>query len=245
MAYTAGFAPQRAGPAPQQPNRYMSALSGPTPRTQTPSLGGTFGTAQPAAAPQASAAMPTPAYGQQGLSKSAVNTAYGGGNVREQAGALTSGANAQQQQQNQAGARNQFEDLLGQDPSKVLSSYVAGAMPQFMQQLQGVRANDVQRGISTGDLGTAYEGSLASAFQRNITSKAADLYGTQLGAAGQLYGEDSANALNSSNQYLGAVGDIQNQWLQQLMQKRAQNNATLGGVIGAIGNVSSAALMKP
>lgn len=245
MAYTAGFAPQRAGPAPQQPNRYMSALSGPTPRTQTPSLGGTFGTAQPAPTPATAAGGAPYSYGQTGLTKSQVNTAYGGGNVREQAGALTSGANAQQQQQNQAGARNQFEDLLGQDPSKVLSSYVAGAMPQFMQQLQGIRANDVQRGISTGDLGTAYEGSLASAFQRNITSKAADLYGTQLGAAGQLYGQDSANALNSSNQYLGAVGDIQNQWLQQLMQGRAQNNAMLGGIIGSVGNVGAAFAGKP
>lgn len=242
MAYTAGFAPQRPGAAPQQPNRYMNALSGPTPPKPTMSVGGTFGTAQPPANAQASATS-VPAYGQTGLSKSSINSAYGGGNVREQAGALTSGANAAQQQQNQAGARNQFESLLGQDPSKVLSSYVAGAMPQFMQQLQGIRANDVQRGISTGDLGTAYEGSLASAFQRNIASQAAGLYGTQLGAAGQLYGQDSANALNSSNQYLGAVGDLQNQWLQQLMQKRAQNNATLGATIGAVGNIAGAAAM--
>jgi len=220
-------------------NRYMQALGG------APGAGGTFGTqTQPTNSTTASAPA-TPAYGQTGLNKSSVNTAYGGGNVREQAGALTSGANAAQQQQNQAGARNTFTDLLNQDPSTILQSYVAGAMPQFMQQLQGVRENAVQRGISTGDLGTAYEGSLASAFQRNIASQAAGLYGTRLGAAGQLYGQDSANALNSSNQYLGAVGDIQNQWLQQLMQGRAQNNATLGASIGAIGNIAGAAIMKP
>ena len=237
MAQLSAYAPPMS--QARNGNRYMQALGG------SPGAGGSFGTqTQPAAGTQAPAPA-TPSYGQTGLDKSSVNTAYGGGNVREQAGALTSGANAAQQQQNQAGARNTFTDLLNQDPSTILQSYVAGAMPQFMQQLQGVRENAVQRGISTGDLGTAYEGSLASAFQRNIASKAADLYGTRLGAAGQLYGQDSANALNSSNQYLGAVGDIQNQWLQQLMQGRAQNNATLGASIGAIGNIAGAAIMKP
>ena len=156
-------------------------------------------------------------------------------------GATATGANTGTQ--NAAQSRNGLLDILNQDPSKTLGAYVQSAMPDFNKALQGVRENSIARGISTGDLGTSYEGDLASAFQRNIASQAAGLYGTRLGAAGQLYGQDSANALNSSNQYLGAVGDIQNQWLQQLMQGRAQNNATLGASIGAIGNLAGAAIM--
>lgn len=59
-------------------------------------------------------------------------------------------------------------------------SAVEAAMPSFYQALQGVRENAVRRGISTGDLGTSFEGDLASAFQRNIVndigSRAQDQY---------------------------------------------------------------------
>lgn len=51
-----------------------------------------------------------------------------------------------------------------------VSSLYSSALPQFNAQLQGVRENAIRRGISTGDLGTRYEGDLASAFQQNLTN---------------------------------------------------------------------------
>lgn len=46
------------------------------------------------------------------------------------------------------------------------------AMPQFHSALQDIRENAIRRGISTGDLGTSYEGDLASAFHQNIADTA-------------------------------------------------------------------------
>jgi hypothetical protein len=51
---------------------------------------------------------------------------------------------------------------------ETLRSYESQAMPQFQGALQDIRENAVRRGITGGDLGTSYEGDLASAFQRNI-----------------------------------------------------------------------------
>lgn len=231
MATMTGYAPPRAA----QPNRYMTALGGGKSPT---AVGGTFGNAAPTPAPVPTGG-PTVGYGAQNPNHVATYDAYGSSNDRMKSAALTSGQQADTAAANEGQSRNEFMGLLNQNPSDVLSAYVSGAMPQFLQQLQGVRANDVSRGISTGDLGTAYEGSLASAFQRNITSQAAGLYGTQLGAAGQLYGQDVGNALGQQNQYLSLLGGIQGQHNQQ----EAQKQATLGGILGAIGNLGGAALM--
>jgi hypothetical protein len=51
---------------------------------------------------------------------------------------------------------------------KTLRSYESQGMPQFQSGLQDIRENAVRRGITGGDLGTSYEGDLASAFQRNL-----------------------------------------------------------------------------
>lgn len=48
-------------------------------------------------------------------------------------------------------------------------AYMSRAMPQFRQQMQLTREDGIARGISTGDLGTSYEGDLASAFQQNTS----------------------------------------------------------------------------
>lgn len=57
---------------------------------------------------------------------------------------------------------------------------VDAAMPSFRGQLQGVRENAIARGASTGDLGTSYEGDLASAFDAHtknaVASQAAGMY---------------------------------------------------------------------
>lgn len=57
---------------------------------------------------------------------------------------------------------------------------VEAAMPSFRSQLQGVRENAIARGASTGDLGTSYEGDLASAFDAHtknaVASQAAGMY---------------------------------------------------------------------
>jgi hypothetical protein len=57
---------------------------------------------------------------------------------------------------------------------------VDAAMPSFRSQLQGVRENAIARGASTGDLGTSYEGDLASAFDAHtknaVASQAAGMY---------------------------------------------------------------------
>lgn len=46
-------------------------------------------------------------------------------------------------------------------------------MPQFNKALGGVRENAIHRGLSTGDLGTSYEGDLASSFQKHISDSVA------------------------------------------------------------------------
>lgn len=233
--------PPAATAMPRQPsNRYMTALGGGP--TSTSGGGGLFGTAKQALAQPAqnAAANYSPAgYGAIQPNHLNTYTNYGSSNDRMKSAALQSGSQADTAAQNEAQSRDTFTGLLNQDPSKVLSAYVAGAMPQFMQQLQGVRENDISRGISTGDLGTAYEGSLASAFQRNIASQAAGLYGTQLGAAQGLYGQDIGNQLGLSNQYLSLLGGIQNQHNQQ----EAQKQAGLGQWLNTIGQLGGAALM--
>ena len=48
----------------------------------------------------------------------------------------------------------------------------SAAMPEFNQALQGIRESSIRRGVNLGDIGTRDEGSLASAFQRNIANVA-------------------------------------------------------------------------
>lgn len=51
---------------------------------------------------------------------------------------------------------------------QTLRAYESEGMPKFQGALQDIRENAVRRGITGGDLGTSYEGDLASAFQQNI-----------------------------------------------------------------------------
>lgn len=166
------------------------------------------------------------------------STGYGSLTNRWRNGVINSGQQAGQSETNAAGSRNQFLDILNQDPAQTLSAYVNSAMGSFNKSLQDQRESSVQRGIGTGDLGTAYEGSLDSAFQKNIAGEAASLYGTRLNAAGNLYGQDSQNSANDQNRYL----DTLTAQSDQSQAKKNAHNSFLGGILNTVGTVAGAAL---
>lgn len=128
--------------------------------------------------------------------------------------------------------RSQLEQLLG-GGQNALNTYAKGAMsaamPGLNSQLQQQQESDIRRGISTGDLGTSYEGDLYSAFQRNLSNAVAgqsmNLYGTQLGATEGLYNNDTSN-------YLNMMYANRNYQTGQDNAKR-QRNAGLWGTIGS------------
>ena len=134
--------------------------------------------------------------------------------------------------------RNRFLDILsgGQDALNTSAqAAVSSAMPQFQSQLQGLRESAIRRGASNGDLATSFEGDLASATDRNlknaIAGQAAGLYGTRVGAAGQL-------AQNSGNTYLDLLAGN-----RDAAQAKANNRTDLlGGLIGAAGQLGGAYL---
>ena len=121
------------------------------------------------------------------------------------------------------GAR--YDKALDQSPdpragpdqlASLIQSEVAGAMPQFNRALSGVRQNAIQRGLSTGDLGTSYEGDLSSAFQNHIAQsvgqQAYDLFQNNRNTyldllSGAMDRED--NARNSAaNRKSGLIGSV-------------------------------------
>lgn len=135
--------------------------------------------------------------------------------------------------QNATQDRNQYLDILGggQDALNTsVKSAVSAAMPQFNQEMQTTRENAVRRGISTGDLGTSYEGDLASAFQRNISEAAGQqalgLFNSRLGAAGNMYGNDQST-------YLSMLRGNQDYQMAAQNAKR-QRSAGLFGGLGAL-----------
>lgn len=155
------------------------------------------------------------------------------------AAATTAGTNA-------TADRNRYLDILNGGQSALdtsISSAVNSAMPSFNKNLEGVRESAVRRGISTGDLGTSYEGDLASAFQKNIAnaagSQAMNLFNTESGAAGNLYGSEQ-------NQYLGLLSGQQQYEENQQNAKKAKSSALFGGlgslIGGGIGGPTGAAI---
>lgn len=106
---------------------------------------------------------------------------------------------------------------MGQDAYNTsLNAGVSSAMPQFQDQLQGLRESAIRRGVDLGDIGTRNEGTLASAFQRNIAnasaSNAINLYNSALDQRAarqdQLQGRANARAAN-----MGALGQVAGQFL--------------------------------
>lgn len=107
----------------------------------------------------------------------------------------------------------------GQDSvNRSTAAAASSAMPQFQDGLQDIRENAIRRGVSLGDTGniqTRNEGSLASAFQRNLAntagSSAMELYQTSLDrrAGDRDYRASQDNASNESRgSIFGALGSL-------------------------------------
>src|SRR6185312_5450089 len=143
----------------------------------------------------------------------------------------TAGANAGQD-------RNQYLSLMGggqQALDTSVSSAMSAAMPSFLQQMQGVQESGVRRGISTGDLGTSFEGDTASAFQKNIAnaagSQAMNMFSTQLGAA-----QNQANT--DQNQYLDMLTGNRDYEMAQQNAKRQKSAGLFGGLGAVVGGLA-------
>jgi len=114
--------------------------------------------------------------------------------------------------------RNRFVDLLnrGQDALNTSArAAVDAALPGFQREIQSIREDAIRRGVSTGDLGTSYEGDAASAFQRNVSNaiagQAMNLYGSRLRAAGHLASETGQTYLDLLNGRMGIEQAAKNQ----------------------------------
>lgn len=122
--------------------------------------------------------------------------------------------------------------MVGQDAfAASFKAAMDAAMPQFQSQLQGVRESAIRRGISTGDLGTSYEGDLASAFQRNTANA----------AASQAMGLFTTNA----NLYQGQQGTYLDLLTGQRDAKQDQANAAKrrsAGILGGLGSLAGAGI---
>lgn len=133
--------------------------------------------------------------------------------------------------------RNRFLDLLGggQDALNTsIRSAVSAAMPGLQQTLQGSREDAIRRGISTGDLGTSYEGDILSAFQKNIAnsagSQALALHQSDLGAAQGLYENDT-------NRYLDMLSGTLDRKQAARNAKRQSENGLANGIMSFIGQM--------
>lgn len=134
---------------------------------------------------------------------------------------------------------NQTQSMLGGGQNALnqyAQSAMASAMPGLQQSLQQTNENNVARGISTGGLGTSYQGDVYGAFQKNLANsigqQSMNLYGTQLGANENMYG------LNQ-NAYLNQLNQANNQGIAANKWQNNQNQGffgQLGGLLGLGGN---------
>lgn len=141
----------------------------------------------------------------------------------------TTGQNATQDRNTYLGILGGGQDALNTSVSSAMSA----AMPQFNQEMQSTKEDAVRRGISTGDLGTSFEGDLASSFQRNIAnaagSQALNLFNSRLGAAGSM-------AANDQNTYLSMLRGNQDYQTAQQNAKRQKSASLFGGLGAMVGN---------
>lgn len=133
-----------------------------------------------------------------------------------------------------APARNKGRDALlasiaspgygQQQLEETTRATVAGALPDFLSNLGGLKEQNIRRGISTGDLGTSFENDLTSAFQRNIANSVASQQASLL--------SDRTHSL------LGAYGDDLDR------EQAAQNDANQrkSGFIGGLMKLGGTAL---
>ena len=130
---------------------------------------------------------------------------------------------------------NSFLQSL-QDPNfgmdqlqKTAAATVQNALPSYLQNLQSTKEDAIRRGISTGDLGTSFEGDLTSAFQRNIANS----------VAGQ-----AANMFQSRNSML--MGGYEDQLdREQAAENGAQQRKSglISSLLGGAGQVAGFKMM--
>jgi hypothetical protein len=120
-----------------------------------------------------------------------------------------------------------------------VNAAVSSAMPQFQDQIQGLRESAINRGVQYGDIGTRNEGSLASAFQRNLAnlagSQSMQLYQTALD---QRAGRQDQLAMRANNRdaEMGAFADILGRGLATKTGSKLASQVT-GAVGGRLGGL--------
>lgn len=125
------------------------------------------------------------------------------------------------QEKSGTGWQNAFNQSAG--------AFMQNAMPAFRNQMQLTREDAIRRGVSTGDLGTSYEGDLSSAFQRNIANA---MSGQALGAFE-----------GSQNRLMDLLGGKMSQAQSDINSNRNFWAGLLGGGMQAGGNIAAAAMM--
>lgn len=124
---------------------------------------------------------------------------------------------------NGQGWQNAFHQTAG--------AMLTDALPRIRQDLQLTREDGIRRGISTGDLGTSYEGDVLTGWGKNLAN-------AFTGTAMQGYE-------NSRNRYLdlitGGIDRADSRW--NAGQNR--NAAYVGAGINAVANGAAAYLGKP
>lgn len=161
-------------------------------------------------------------------------------------------ARAEQYQQAQADARNRYFAALGGGQGQLEAwtrGLVSGEMPQFHRALQGARESASRRGVANGELGTSYEGDVASAFQRNISNaiagQAVNVWGQQTQGYGDAMRTDAQMAESSRNRYFDALAgnrDYETSERNYADQKAAEKKRRKGGIWGTVGTIAGAAL---
>jgi len=118
---------------------------------------------------------------------------------------------------------------------------ISSGMPAFEQALQGVRETAISRGVGLGELGTSYEGDLASAFERNIanavSSQAMNLYNTRSAGRSELYQTDVDRAEGSRGRYLGLLTGERDYDIARENMRRQRRGGLFGGIGSLIGGV--------
>lgn len=116
-----------------------------------------------------------------------------------------------------------------------VAAAMSNAMPQFQEQLQGLREQAINRGVQYGDIGTRNEGSLASAFQRNLAnvagSQAMKLYETALDQRAGRQDQLTMRA-NNRNAEQGAMFDLLGRGLATPMGAKA--TGAIGGKLAGL-----------
>lgn len=139
-------------------------------------------------------------------------------------------------------SRNRYLEMLAGGP-EALNTYARSAAESargaLMGDLQGAREMAQRRGISTGDLGTSYEGDIFSAYDKNLSNAVAgqsmNMLDFQASGARDMYGMDVEMGDNRRNRYLDLIaGHLDRQAGERESRRagRAATNQAIGGAVG-------------